>query len=104
LFQLFIQFEMIVPWPGAKYAPATPKYGTFDRTGTCSTCSFLSFDLSGTSCNFAFFFGFVGTLPSIGQILSGIEVDGMIIGLNSKNGIVQFDLATCIFASYFTYY
>ena len=65
-----------------------------------TAATFLLVELTGRAGNFAALFGFVCALTLVGEILFNIEINGVLVGVDGKDGVVEHCFAAGVFSFY----
>ena len=99
----FIQFETIISRFRTENTGTTYHYRRIDISRTSTTSTFLFFQFTGTSRDFASLFRFMSSLTFISHELLHIQVYGMFVNVNAEDSIVQRNLFSCIFTFYVIY-
>jgi len=93
-FDLDVELEAIVAGLGSKDAATTDEDGALQIARAGAAGAFLTFEFAGAVGVLAALFGLVGTLAVVGQVLFDIEVDGVVVGLDGEDRILEVDGST----------
>ena len=88
MFELLVELETVIPGLRTKNPSAANERPGFQTSVTGTAGTFLANNLLGAVCYFPAFLGLVGALALVCQILLDIQVERVVVGFYSKNGIV----------------
>ena len=84
-----VELDVVLPWTWTKDGTSTDKQWVLDGTSTGTTCTLLLLDFARRTCDLSALLGFVCTLALRGEVTLHIQINGVIVGLDAEDSLVQ---------------